>query len=858
MKKIVAGILAHVDAGKTTLSEALLFESGTIRKTGRVDNGDAFLDTNAYEKERGITIYSKTARLNLNDTELILLDTPGHVDFSQETERAISVMDVAILLINASDGVQSHTRTLFKILKEHNKPIITFVNKMDLPDTDKKTVMESLKNNLSGDFVDFSEDGTDSFYETIATVSDEALSQYMETGKVEESLISEAFRQRKVFPVYFGSALRLQGVKDFLQGFEKYASPSEIKTQLSGIVYKITKDAGNVRETHIKLTGGSLKVKDLLNSEKINDLRLYSGNKYASVKEVFAGDVCAITGVTNLKSGDVFGDEPPIPMKILEPVLNYTLKFADSDDMVKMHRYLQELEEEDPTLGVEYNEATRELSLKLMGEVQTEILKKTMLDRFGVNVSFGPGKVLYKETIEDVVEGVGHFEPLRHYAEVHLLMEPGERGSGLIFESSVSENDLKRNWQQLILTHLKEKMHKGVLTGAPITDMKITLVSGKAHLKHTEGGDFRQATYRAVRQGLMQATSHLLEPFYFYEIEVPENQVGKVLTDIDRMAGTGEVMENAGGIARIVGRAPVSTLNGYAKDLAAFTKGLGRVSFTNAGYDLCHNEDEVVAAKQYNPEADLKNSPDSVFCMHGAGTVIPWHEVFDYMHLPLLGMEKNESSGYREVINKGGTKREELFLSTEEIDDIIHNAGAANINKKKLAGKAFDINERLRPKEVDLKAPEYKGTKPKEQFMLIDGYNVVHAWPELHDLSNVNLNGAAGRLMDIVSNYAAITGKQVILVFDAYKVPGHAEEEIDYHNIKVVYTKYAETADHYIERYAHVNGGKKDRVITVVTSDGVEQVIIRGEGCVLLSSRDFMDEVKRASESIEKYYKTNV
>ncbi len=857
MEKIVAGILAHVDAGKTTLSEALLYESGVIRKTGRVDNGDAFLDTNTYEKERGITIYSKTARLNLNDKELILLDTPGHVDFSQETERAISVMDVAILLINASDGVQSHTKTLFKILKEHHKPIIVFVNKMDLPDTDKETVMKSLKNNLSNDFVDFSDDRSDSFYETIATVSDEALSQYMATGNVPDALISEAFRQRRVFPVYFGSALRLQGVKDFLQGFEKYAAPSEIKTQLSGIVYKITKDNLNQRETHIKLTGGSLKVKDLLNSEKINDLRLYSGNRFTSVKEVFAGDVCAITGVTNLKTGDVFGSEPPIPTKILEPVLNYTLKFADSDDMVKMHRYLSELEEEDPTLGVEYNEATKELSLKLMGEVQTEILKKTMFDRFGVNVSFGPGKVLYKETIADTVEGVGHFEPLRHYAEVHLLMEPGERNSGLIFESNVSENDLKRNWQQLILTHLKEKMHKGVLTGAPITDMKITLVSGKAHLKHTEGGDFRQATYRAVRQGLMQATSHLLEPFYFYEIEIPENQVGRVLTDVDRMAGTGEVTENAGGIVRIVGRAPVSTLNGYAKDLASFTKGLGRISFSNAGYDLCHNEEEVVALKQYNPEADLKNSPDSVFCMHGAGTVIPWHEVFNYMHLPLLGV-KDEDRDIDMRVKNTGTGREELFLSTEEIDDIIHNASAANINKKKLASKAFDINERLRPKEADIKPTEYKGTRLKEQYMLIDGYNVVHAWPELHDIANVNLNGAAGRLMDIVSNYAAITGKNVILVFDAYKVPGHAEEEIDYHNIKVVYTKYAETADHYIERYAHDNGGKKDRVVTVVTSDGVEQVIIRGEGCVLLSSRDFMEEVKRAEESIEKYYKTNV
>lgn len=839
MEKLCLGILAHVDAGKTTLSESLLFETGSIRKMGRVDNKDAFLDTDSMEKERGITIFSKLARFNTEKFETVLVDTPGHVDFSAEMERTLSVLDEAVLLINASDGVQGHTKTVWKLLKSHNIPTFVFVNKMDLPDTDKSSILNNLKKELSIDIVDFSKDEAE-IYEDISLASEELLNLYMETGEIPLEEIKVLINRRRIFPVYFGSALKNDGVKELLKGINDYSVPKLYPSDFGAICYKISRDKNGNRLTHLKLTGGSLKARSLLNDEKITEIRLYSGERYEATGEAYAGDIVAVTGLKNTMPGMCFGMQKALPGSVIEPVVTYAVKFADDVDVTLMHRYLSELEEEEPGLQVEYRESTRELYVHLMGEVQTEILKRQLYDRFSVDVSFGTGRILYRETIEDTVEGVGHFEPLRHYAEVHLKMEPLEIGSGLIFESDVNVDDLALNWQRLVLTHLKEREHRGVLTGSPITDMKITLVAGRAHLKHTEGGDFRQATYRAVRQGLMQATSVLLEPFYYYELNVPDSAVGRAMTDIDRMWGNATVTEQRNGMSTITGTAPVSTMNGYYKEVLQYTKGLGTMTVSLAGYEPCHNAEEVIEARRYNPEADLKNTPDSVFCSHGAGTVVPWYEVPSYMHLPFV-IYDNEKADEKEDIISYRPEKTEVFVTTEEIDEIINKTAFANKKGRqgsyKGISEAVRLRNRLSTGRKDEKSVSYKGTAPRKKFMLIDGYNVVHSWPELKDLSTRDINAAAGKLMDIVSNYQGMSGIETILVFDAYKVPGHSTEVIEYGNISVVYTKTAETADRYIERYAHENGRKYE--ITVVTSDGVEQVIIRGEGCFLMSSRDF-------------------
>ncbi len=850
MSKKVIGILAHVDAGKTTLSEALLYETGNIRKLGRVDNKDCFLDTNSYERERGITIFSKIARLNFEDREFVLVDTPGHVDFSGEMERVLDVLDTAILLINASDGVQAHTKTVWKLLSARHIPTFIFVNKMDLLYNNREKILENIRKELSKETIDFSDTETEAFFEDVATGSESLLEEYMENLSISDESIKSAIASGEIFPCFFGSALKQTGVKEFLNGLLRFSPKQQVGNDFGAICYKITKDKTGNRLVHLKITGGSLKVKDTLLNEKVNEIRLYSGDKYESVGVVTAGDICAVTGIKDIKQGDRIGNAKKGLPSAVEPVLTYAVKYPDDVDCISMHNYLLEIEEEEPGLKVEFNEETKDIYVHLMGEVQTEILTRQIEDRYNIKVSFGNGRILYKETINNIVEGVGHFEPLRHYAEVHLRMEPLEQGMGLVFESEVDVDLLALNWQRLIMTHLSERVHKGVLTGSPITDMKITLVSGRAHLKHTEGGDFRQATYRAVRQGLMMAESVLLEPFYFYELVVPDSAVGRAMTDIDRMWGNSTVSESSNGRTVLTGTAPVATLNGYAKEVLAYTKGQGSLSLSLAGFEPCHNTEEVLAARHYSPENDLKNPCDSVFCSHGAGTVIPWYEVYEHMHLP-LSFEKKTEEEAPSVITRDRSTSKEIFVTTEEIDEIINKTAHANQKSRQSAykGKSAAMMERQRiggrktEKEV-----VYKGTTFKEKYMLIDGYNVVHAWPELNDIASRDINGAAGRLCDIVSNYSAMTGIKTILVFDAYKVPGHKTEEITYNNICVVYTKTAETADHYIERYAHENGKKYD--IFVVTSDGVEQVIIRGAGCHLMSSRDFYTDYEERSNNL--------
>lgn len=857
MTKKVIGILAHVDAGKTTLSEALLYKAGVIRNLGRVDKKDSFLDNNVMERERGITIFSKEARITVNDSSIVLIDTPGHVDFGAETERALNVLDAAILMINASNGVQSHTKTLWKLLRSHKIPTFIFVNKMDLPDTDKDLLLQGLKKDLNQYVVDFSDDTDEAFLEEVASSNEKLIEKYLETMEVSTEEIGEEIANCKVFPCLFGSALKMEGVDKLLEILDKYLRPSQFVDEFSHYVYKISTDSKGTKLTHLKCLGGGLRVKEMLGGEKVNDIRLYNGEGFESVQAVNAGDIYAVAGLNDSHPGKIYGKEVFMHASILEPVLSYSVFYPREVDTNKMLGILRELEKEEPGLQVTYDEEVRETKVCLMGEVQIEILTRLIKDRYGIDVTFGQGRINYKETIKDTVEGVGHFEPLRHYAEVHLLMEPSEPGSGLSFDTNVSTDELALNWQRLITTHLNERIHKGVLTGSPITDMKITLVSGRAHQKHTEGGDFRQATYRAVRQGLMQATNVLLEPVYDFTLEVPSDMVGRAMTDMDKLHATCEISENLDGRAVLIGRGPVATLNGYAKDLMAYTRGLGTISVAFGGYEPCHNLEEMLLKFRYDPVADLRNTPDSVFCAHGSSMIIPWDQVFDYMHLPLFEMKGLDETKKAVINDKADYKEKELFVTTEEIDAIINKTAYSNRKAVQTASKGISASLRERQRNnlnkrsnEPAELSEYKGTKHKEKYLLIDGYNVVHAWPELKDIASVDINGAAGRLMDIVSNYQGMTGYNTILVFDAYKVLGHKQEEFDYNNIHVVYTKTAETADHYIERYTHENGKKYD--ITVITSDGVEQVIIRGQGSTLMTSLEFKNHYERSLEILRE------
>ena len=846
--KTVIGILAHVDAGKTTLSEALLYNAGITKALGRVDKGNAYLDTDELEKQRGITIFSKQAEFIWKDLEVTLVDTPGHVDFSAEMERTLQILDYAILVISASNGVQSHTRTLWELLKMYKVPTIIFVNKMDMPDTDKALLLSELKSKLDDSCIDFTDIQEVMSNEEVAMTNESLMEEFLSCGKIDIEDIKRGISDREIFPCHFGSALKNDKIIDLLDGLNTYIDEKKYPDKFSAKVYKINRDSQGNRLTYIKVTGGVLRVKDIIDDseEKINQIRIYSGDKYRTANEIYSGEVCAVTGLTKTYSGENLGIENDNNDVILEPVLMYRVVLPQEIDAAMMLPKLKQLEEEDPTLAIKWNEDLKEIQVCLMGEVQIEILKKLVLDRFKVAIEFDQGNVVYKETISNTVEGVGHFEPLRHYAEVHLRLEPGEIGSGLTFETECSEEILAKNWQRLILTHLQEREHKGVLTGSGITDMKITLVSGRAHLKHTEGGDFRQATYRAVRQGLKMAQSVLLEPYYDFRLDIPTEMLGRAMTDIERIYGKINPPENYGEYSVITGYAPVVTMRKYREDIAAYTKGQGKITCTLKGYLPCHNQEEIVEAYGYDSEADTFNPTGSVFCAHGAGFYVSYDKVYEYMHIGLENQPDKEYVYNDNNIVSGEYKEE--WIGIDEVDAIINQTYNAN---KKSEGENKRNNWKKSRNEQDYF--DYKGSKSvnsetREKYLLVDGYNVIFAWDDLKELAAVNIDGARGKLMDILCNYQAICKCELIVVFDAYRVKGHDTEISDYHNIHVVFTKEAETADQYIEKFAHQNGRKYN--VTVATSDGLEQIIIRGQGCNLISSRELKEEIDRASKDI--------
>lgn len=835
-RHLCIGLLAHVDAGKTTLSEAMLYTAGSIRKMGRVDNKDAFLDTFALERARGITIFSKQARLALDkNTEVFLLDTPGHVDFSAEMERTLQILDYAILVVSGADGVQGHTETLWKLLTRYEIPTFLFVNKMDQDGTDRKKLMENLQKYLSGNCLDFTaEQGIDGllsdeiFAENAAVCDENVLERYLETGEMEKEDLVSMISKRKIFPCFFGSALKLNGVEEMMHAVSVLTREPPYPEAFGAKVYKIARDEQGNRLTFLKVTGGCLNVKEELLEEKVNQIRIYSGAKYETAGQVKAGEVCAVTGLSKTYPGEGIGCESESFLPVLEPVLTYQIRIPQDCDVHKMLQNLKQLEEEEPLLHIVWNERLGEIHAQLMGEVQTEILKSMIEERFGVRVEFGAGNIVYKETIRNTVEGVGHFEPLRHYAEVHLLLEPGEPGSGLHFLSNCSEDVLDKNWQRLILTHLEEKEHLGVLSGSPVTDMQITLVSGRAHQKHTEGGDFRQATYRAVRQGLKKAESVLLEPYYEYRLEVPSEMVGRALSDLQRMNGTFGSPEQVGEMAVLSGEAPVALMQDYQREVISYTKGRGRLSCSLSGYKPCSNAEEVLTAIVYDSERDLENPTGSVFCAHGAGFVVPWDQVEDYMHLESVFKSKEEEpeqDPFDEQAVSAAVRRARYVssLSPEEERELEEMAEASR-RKREQARKKYSY----RKTELDTgsnSTGEYKSRKRerRKEYLLVDGYNIIFAWEELRELAKINIDGARGRLMDILSNYQGIRKCTLILVFDAYKVEGFPGEIQQYHNIHVVYTKEAETADQYIEKVAHEIGRKYE--VTVATSDGTEQVL---------------------------------
>ena len=866
-EKLTLGILAHVDAGKTTLAESILYLRGSIRKIGRVDHGDAFLDNYELERSRGITIFSKQARLTLGNREVTLLDTPGHVDFSAEMERTLQVLDAAVLVISGADGVQGHVETLWKLLKYYQIPVFLFVNKMDQEGTDREKLLSELKKRLDGNCVDFNQEETDyaAFAEEAAMSDEKLLEEYLESGSVDRKLLKKAIADRKLFPCFFGSALKIQGVEELLKGLETYASTSPYRKNFSARVYKISRDEAGNRLTHLKVTGGVLKVKMPLTNrregleeseiweEKADQIRLYSGAGYQAVNEAGPGSICAVTGLSRTFAGEGLGEEAEGNLPILEPVLTYRIELPEGTNVHETFLKLLKLEEEIPELHIVWNERLGEIHAQVMGEVQIEILKSLIRDRFRLDVEFGDGNIVYKETILEPVEGVGHFEPLRHYAEVHLLLEPAERGSGLSFDTVCSEDVLDRNWQRLILTHLEEKKHLGVLTGSEITDMKITLLTGRAHIKHTEGGDFRQATYRAVRQGLRKAKSILLEPVYEYRLEVPADLVGRAMADIQRMNGKFSGPELEGEMAVLTGTAPVSAMRGYPREVTAYSRGRGRISVALSGYESCHNGEEIAALSGYDPDGDMENPTGSVFCAHGAGFVVDWDQVEDYMHLESAwgnGGEKTEPEGLpvTESIRRQRAAEAETYASEEELKAIFERTYGP---VKKERGS---FEKRVRRSSAD-SVSAYRPIKkemPQEQYLLVDGYNIIFSWEDLNELSRVNMEGARSKLADLLCNYQGYRKCHVILVFDAYKVEGNHGEVVKYHNIHIVYTKEAETADQYIEKTVHAIGRKYG--VTVATSDGLEQVIILGQGARRLSARGLREEIEAASTEIRGDY----
>jgi small GTP-binding protein len=850
-KHLCAALLAHVDAGKTTLSEAMLYLSGTLKKLGRVDHRNAFLDTFTLERERGITIFSKQAVLPLSQTELTLLDTPGHVDFSTEMERTLQVLDYAVLVVSGTDGVQGHTETLWQLLKRYQIPTFLFVNKMDLQGADQQTLMENLKNRLDENCVAFGgAQSSESFLDELSMCDEALMEQYLETGTLEAAQVAEAIARRTVFPCYFGSALKLEGVDTFLDGLEQYARVPAYPAEFGAKVYKIARDSQGSRLTYLKITGGSLRVKAPLSgtteageswSEKVDQIRIYSGAKYTTAEEVPAGTVCAVTGLTHTRPGQGLGGQPDSGLPMLEPVLTYQLLLPKDCDPHSACLKLRELEEEDPQLHIVWNAHLQQIHIQLMGQVQLEILKDIIQERFGIAVQFGTGSIVYKETIAEPVIGMGHFEPLRHYAEVHLLLEPGESGSGLVFDTVCSEDKLDRNWQRLILTHLEEKTHLGVLTGSPITDMKLTLLTGRAHVKHTEGGDFRQATYRAVRQGLMQAKSVLLEPWYTFRLEVPQENVGRAMSDIQLMAGEFEPPVLTGDTALLTGSAPVATMGDYQPQVAAYTKGRGRLFCSVEGYRPCHNAQEVIETIGYDPEADTENTADSVFCSHGAGTIVKWTEAKERMHLD-SGLVLGEEEPEEESVPVPRTTAASM-AGDKELQDIFERTYG------KIKRRDFLPQKTVKREEYsEKKLQAIRDMQPTQEFLLVDGYNIIFAWDELKTLAREDLGAAREALVEILCNYQGYKGCNVILVFDAYKVqnnPGSVEKR---GNISVVYTKQAETADMYIEKVTYQIA--KHHRVRVATSDGMEQLIILGHGAVRISARLFQQEVEEVSQQI--------
>ena len=878
-RHINIGIVAHVDAGKTTLTEALLYRSGILRHLGRVDNRDSFLDTNEQERARGITIFSKQARFNFEGLDITLLDTPGHVDFSAEAESVLQVLDYCILIISGPEGIKGHTLTLWSLLKEYGIPLFVFINKMDQQGSDRDKVLDEIRTRLDDNcmILPSYKDMSNEDFEAAAMCDEALMDEYLDTGKIESIRIARLIYKRKLFPVYFGSALKLEGIDGLMEGLKEYTIDKEYPDDFAARIFKITRDQQGNRLTHMKVMGGVLKSRDLINEEKVNQIRIYSGDKFDTVQEAGAGCICAVTGLNKTRQGMGLGALKGTNIPILEPVLNYKVSADDGTDDAVLLKNLRILEEEDPQLNISYEENTREIRAQVMGRVQLEVLARTVKDRFNISIVFDTGSVVYKETIKTAVEGVGHFEPLRHYAEVHLLLEPQSRGSGLSFGTSCSEDILDRNWQRLILTHLREKMHRGVLTGSPITDMKMTLITGRAHLKHTEGGDFRQATYRAVRQGLMSTDSILLEPYYFYRIELPAVNVGRAMNDIEKMSGSVEAPQIEGDNAILTGRAPVVCIQNYASELASYTGGTGSVSLSLSGYDLCHNANEVIKEKDYHPEADLKNTPDSVFCAHGAGVVVPWNEVRDHMHVEspdniramaegisdhLEDIDDTGSEGFRARVDRVVSDDHAVGMGTDEVDAILNRtfysnsstSVSAEAEKRKGVGAAgknrvVSTGGKISNTYDDYK---YKPVERKKKYLVVDGYNVIFAWKELKELAGQNIDAARDRLIDIISNYAGASGEQTVIVFDAYKVKGRDASENAVSNITVVYTKENETADQYIEKFTSANGRKYE--ITVVTSDSLEGTVVRGNNCHLISSLELEKLVESEIKKLTSDY----
>ena len=846
-KQIVLGILAHVDSGKTTLSEAMLYRAGVTRRLGRVDHKDAFLDTDALEKARGITIFSKQALLTAGDTDITLLDTPGHVDFSTETERTLQVLDYAVLVVSGTDGVQSHTETLWRLLRRYHVPTFVFVNKMDLPGMERQELFAQLNRRLGEGFVDFGAEQADRD-EALALCDENLMDRMLDAGRLQDADLIPAIARRHVFPCWFGAALKLEGVDALLDGLDRYTRPAPALEAFGAKVFKVSQDEQGARLTWLRVTGGELKVKAQLTgeadgepwAEKANQLRLYSGAKYTLTEAIGPGQVCAVTGLTKARPGEGLGAERDSDLPVLEPVLSYQVLLPEGADVHAALGKLHRLEEEEPQLHVVWNETLGEIHVQLMGEIQLEVLRSLLAERFGLEVEFGPGGILYKETITEPMEGVGHYEPLRHYAEVHLKLEPLPRGSGMQFAADCREEVLDKNWQRLVLTHLEEKQHLGVLTGSPLTDVKITLIAGRAHLKHTEGGDFRQATYRAVRQGLMLAKSQLLEPWYAFRLDVPAENIGRAMSDIQRMEGTFDPPESGEETAVLTGFAPVSTMRSYPMEVVSYTRGRGHLSLTLDGYRPCHNAQEVIAAIGYEPEHDLDNPADSVFCAHGAGFVVPWDQVRSHMHVD-SGWGKSTRPEQEAAVPQ---RRAMAYRATLEEDAEllkIFERTYGPIKRDPLA--AFrPVQKRERP---DFAAEQWEIAP---EYLLVDGYNIIFAWDELNALSKESLDAARHKLMDILCNYQGFQKCVLILVFDAYRVPGSPGSIEQYHNIHVVYTKEAETADMFIERVTHEIG--RNRRVRVATSDGMEQIIILGHGALRVSARMFHEEVQNVEKQI--------